>query len=78
MQLNLVKDLTAQIVDSNDQLKCTRVVNSVLHFDHAANLSPALQVMEELTGAQLIAEALKAQVNVFILNPAKLHNLHNL
>ncbi|KAK3571857.1 hypothetical protein QTP86_020447 [Hemibagrus guttatus] len=51
------------IVSVNDQLECTRVANSVLHFGRAAVILRVLQVqvMEELTGAQLIAEALKAQ-----------------
>lgn len=44
------------------------LLNNVLHFGRAAVIPRVLQVevMEELTGAQLIAEALKAQVSVII------------
>lgn len=60
----LLKDWDCAQCGSFDQLECTRVPDRVLHFDRAAVL---LKVMEELTGAQLIAEALKAQVSVITL-----------
>ncbi|KAF4088257.1 hypothetical protein AMELA_G00080940 [Ameiurus melas] len=48
--------------DSSDQLERTRAADCVLHFDRAAVILPIpLTAMEEVTGAQLIAEALKAQ-----------------
>lgn len=68
MTLNFLNNAAAQIVIVNDHLEWTRAANSVLHFGRAAAILRLLQVkvMEELTGAQLIAEALKAQVSLII------------